>query len=149
MGIVGRGALALTKHWEDGPTTWGGTVTHGFPNMFFPGGPHGAAGNNPRYGGDQVEFARDAMVYTRDHGFDSIEVTQEAEDEWSQMVEEFAKYSSFTERSYFYGSNIPGKPRRFLLNPAGRPKLHDFFNGARDHDFAGFALGHASEAANA
>ena len=31
----------------------------GFPNFFFPGGPHAAAGNNPRYNGDQVDFITD------------------------------------------------------------------------------------------
>ena len=30
---------------------------------------------------------------------------------------------SFGESSYFFGTNIPGKPRRYLLNSAGRPKL--------------------------
>ena len=35
--------------------------TAGFPNLFFPGGPHAAAGNNPRYNGDQVDFVTDAL----------------------------------------------------------------------------------------
>ena len=47
----------------------------GFPNFFFPGGPHAAAGNNPRYNGDQVDFVTDTLVYARDHGYDAIEVT--------------------------------------------------------------------------
>ena len=50
MGIVGAGGLTLNDHWADGPLTYLGIMTHGFPNFFFPGGPHGASGNNPRYG---------------------------------------------------------------------------------------------------
>ena len=30
---------------------------------------------------------------------------------------------SFGKSSYYFGANIPGKPRRYLLNAAGRPKL--------------------------
>src|SRR5205814_1270488 len=46
MGIRGQGGLALEDHWADGPTTFLGIQTTGFPNFFFPGGPHAAAGNN-------------------------------------------------------------------------------------------------------
>ena len=50
-----------TEHWADGPTTFLGVQTVGFPNFFFPGGPHAAAGNNPRYNGDQVDFVTDTL----------------------------------------------------------------------------------------
>ena len=98
--------------------------TAGFPNFFFPGGPHAAAGNNPRYNGDQVDFVTDTLVYVRDHGYDTIEVDPAAEEKWTTMVDKVAAMPpSFGESSYFFGSNIPGKPRRYLLNSAGRPKL--------------------------
>ena len=83
MGIRGRNGLELTEHWADGPTTFLGLQTRGFPNLFFPGGPHAAAGNNPRYNGDQVDFVTDTITYARDHGFDTIEVDRAAEDEWT------------------------------------------------------------------
>ena len=62
MGIRGRDGLALVDYWADGPRTFLGVQTHGFPNLFFPGGPHAAAGNNPRYNGDQVDFVTDLLV---------------------------------------------------------------------------------------
>ena len=62
MGIRGRDGLALEDHWADGPKTFLGVQTTGFPNLFFPGGPHAAAGNNPRYNGDQVDFVTDTLV---------------------------------------------------------------------------------------
>ena len=65
MGIRGRDGLALEDHWADGPTTFLGVQTTGFPNLFFPGGPHAAAGNNPRYNGDQVDFVTDTLVLRR------------------------------------------------------------------------------------
>ncbi len=35
-GIRGRDGLALEDHWADGPTTFLGVQTTGFPNLFFP-----------------------------------------------------------------------------------------------------------------
>src|SRR5204863_8847332 len=95
MGIRGRGGLALTDHWADGPRTFLGLQTTGFPNFFFPGGPHAAAGNNPRYNGDQVDFVTETLVYVREHGYDTIEVSAEAEDRWTRMVDKGAAVTTF------------------------------------------------------
>src|SRR5439155_14509150 len=87
MGIRGRDGLALEAHWADGPTTFLGIQTASFPNLFFPGGPHAAAGNDPRYNGDQVDFVTETLVYARDHGYDTIEVNPAAEERWCEMIE--------------------------------------------------------------
>ncbi len=123
MGIRGRGGVALEESWADGPSTYLGVACRGFPNFFFPGGPHGSTGNNPRYAGDQVDFVSDALVFMREHGYDVFEVSEAAEDYWSGMVNAYASTAPFSEASYFFGANIPGKPIRYLLNPGGRPKL--------------------------
>ena len=123
MGIHGRDGLPLAKHWSEGPRTFLGIQTHGFPNLFFPGGPHAAAGNNPRYNGDQVDFVTQLLVHARDHGFDVIEVTARAEERWTNMVNRGVAHQSFGTSSYYFGTNIPGKPVSFLLNSAGRPKM--------------------------
>jgi hypothetical protein len=139
MGIVGRDGRALVDHWADGPTTFLGIGTTGFPNLFFPGGPHAAAGNNPRYNGDQVDFVTELLVHARDHGVDRVEVDPVAEDRWTSMVDTWAKQPpSFGERSYYFGTNIPGKPRRYLLNAGGRPKLHKEINRVRANDYDAF-----------
>ena len=124
MGIRGRDGRALVDHWADGPQTFLGIQTTGFPNFFFPGGPHAAAGNNPRYNGDQVDFVTDTLCICGHHGCDVIEVDPAAEEKWTTMVDRWAtKAPSFGESSYYFGTNIPGKPRKYLLNSAGRPKL--------------------------
>ncbi|HKY15217.1 MAG TPA: NAD(P)/FAD-dependent oxidoreductase [Microthrixaceae bacterium] len=147
MGIRGRDGLELTDHWADGPTTFLGVQTHGFPNLFFPGGPHAAAGNNPRYNGDQVDFVTDAIVHTRDEGYDVIEVTAEAEDRWSEMVDRAAAATSFGTIGQYVGGNIPGKPKRYLLNAGGRPKLFKKIARVKDTDYAAFHLSRASDPA--
>jgi cation diffusion facilitator CzcD-associated flavoprotein CzcO len=140
MGIRGRNGLALQDHWADGPKTFLGVQTTGFPNLFFPGGPHAAAGNNPRYNGDQVDFVTDTLAYARGHGYDTIEVVAAAEDEWTNMVDTGAALGPFGESSYFFGTNIPGKPRRYLLNSGGRPKLFKEVARVRDNDYEAFKL---------
>ncbi len=145
MGIRGRNGLALEDHWADGPRTFLGVQTTRFPNFFFPGGPHAAAGNNPRYNGDQVEFITQALRFVRDRGFDVVEVSPEAEDEWTAMVDRGAERSPFGEASYFFGTNIPGKPRKYLLNSGGRPKLFKEIAKVVASDYEAFRLSRSSD----
>jgi len=126
MGIVGADGLRLNDRWADGPLTYLGIMTHGFPNLFFPGGPHGASGNNPRYGARQIDFVQNVIDYARERGFRRIEVPAQDEASWMAMIEKLRPFSSFQERGQYYGGNTPGKAKRFLLNPGGRPKLDEF-----------------------
>jgi cation diffusion facilitator CzcD-associated flavoprotein CzcO len=148
MGVRGRGGVLLTDYWADGPLTFLGVQTHGFPNLFFPGGPHAAAGNNPRYNGDQVDFITDVLVYARDHGFEVIEVTQRSEERWTNMVNRGASSPlSFGESSYYFGTNVPGKPRRYLLNSGGRPKLFSVIADTVANDYDAFVMSRSGETA--
>jgi cation diffusion facilitator CzcD-associated flavoprotein CzcO len=147
MGIRGRGGVALEEAWRDGPHTFMGIQAAGFPNLFFPGGPHGAAANNPRYNGDQVDFTMELLAHMRAKGDNVVEPIPAAEQEWSAMVAAMAAYSPFSpEHSYYFGSNIPGKPRTFLINPAGRGVLFDVMAKSRDSQFATFAMSKAGAA---
>jgi cation diffusion facilitator CzcD-associated flavoprotein CzcO len=147
MGIRGRHGVALEEYWADGPKTFLGIQTSGFPNLFFPGGPHAAAGNNPRYNGDQVDFITETLVYLRDHGYDVIDVDLDAETRWTAMVDAGAASSPFGESSYFFGTNIPGKPRKYLLNSGGRPKLAKEIRRVRDDDYAAYHLSRSADPA--
>ncbi len=147
LGIRGRNGVALEDHWAAGPKTFLGIQSAGFPNLFFPGGPHAAAGNNPRYNGDQVDFITGTLVYLRDHGYDTIEVEPAAEERWTAMVDAGAAESPFGESSYFFGSNIPGKARRYLLNSGGRPKLQKEIRRVLDSDYQAFRLWRSSDPA--
>jgi hypothetical protein len=76
----------------------------------------------------------------RDHGYSIIEAPAAAEEAWTSMVNNTAATSpfAFSQSSYFYGANIPGKPIRYLLNPNGRPKLLKEMAKVVDNDYAGF-----------
>jgi cation diffusion facilitator CzcD-associated flavoprotein CzcO len=149
LGVRGRDGLALEDYWADGPKTFLGVQSTGFPNFFFPGGPHAAAGNNPRYNGDQVDFITDTLVYLRDHGYDTIEVGLDAEERWTKMVDDGSAMSPFGESSYYFGTNIPGKPRKYLLNSGGRPKLFKEIRRVRDNGYGAFRLSRTSDPAEA
>ncbi len=138
MGIVGRDGRSLNDYWADGPQTFLGIMTSGFPNLYFPGGPHAAAGNNPRYNGDQVEFVQALLERMRAQGDTVVEVGAEAERLWTDMIDRGVEYSPFGESSYYFGTNIPGKPRKYLLNSGGRPKLFKEFERVRTTDYAAF-----------
>jgi cation diffusion facilitator CzcD-associated flavoprotein CzcO len=144
LGIRGRDGIALTDYWADGPKTFLGIQSTGFPNFFFPGGPHAAAGNNPRYNGDQVDFITETLVHLRDHGYSTIEVEPVAEERWTKMIDTGAAMSPFGEISYYFGSNIPGKPRRYLLNSGGRPKLFKEIGRVLENDYEAFRLSGSS-----
>jgi cation diffusion facilitator CzcD-associated flavoprotein CzcO len=145
MGIRGRDGLELVDYWADGPRTFLGVQTHGFPNLFFPGGPHAAAGNNPRYNGDQVDFITDLLLFARKRGVGVIEVTERAEERWTNMINRGAKHSSFGESSYYFGTNIPGKPVRYLLNSGGRPKMFSIIADVVANDYDSFILSRPTE----
>lgn len=138
----GRQGLPLKEYWSDGPRTYLGVVSAGFPNFFFPGGPHGATGNNPRYAGDQVEFVTDAIVHARDQGYDVIEVTEAAEREWTDAMNS-STMSSFLDSTYFSGGNIPGKPVKQLLNPTGRWALQEAIAAVKQGEYPTFVLSKA------
>ena len=123
MGIRGRDGLALADHWADGPKTFLGVQTAGFPNLFFPGGPHAAAGNNPRYNGDQVDFVTEPSRSRATTAPTRSRSTRRPRTSGPPWWTGAPASSPFGESSYFFGTNIPGKPRKYLLNSGGRPKL--------------------------
>ena len=149
LGVRGRDGLALEEYWAEGPRTYLGITASGFPNFFFPGGPHGALGNNPRYSGDQVDFVTAALVHTRERGQDVIETEPAAEEKWTDMVNGAGSQSSFLQSSYFYGANIPGKKVAQLLNPTGRRTLQKMIAEVAENDYSTFNFWRRSERSEA
>lgn len=145
LGVTGKGGRALADHWSDGPLTFLGVQSSGFPNFFFPGGPHGASANVPRYNSDQVDYVADLLMTMRDQDVDVVDVPPELESEFTTMIDKLARHLPFTDISYFFGSNIPGKPVRNLLNPGGRPMLFRYLDELRASGFAALNLSGRTE----
>ncbi|UDY36704.1 flavin-containing monooxygenase [Dermatobacter hominis] len=140
LGVRGVDGVALEDHWADGPLTYLGVHSSGFPNFFFPGGPHGASANVPRYNTDQADHVADLLVAMREQGHDVVDVPPALEQEFTDMIDQLSRHVPFTKISYFFGSNIPGKPVRNLLNPGGRPMLFRFIQELRDDGYSSLSL---------
>ena len=104
----------------------------GFPNLFFPGGPHAAAGNNPRYNGDQVDFVTEVLVHAprpRLRRRRGVRDVRGALDPHGRQGRRPAPRSARI--GQYVGGNIPGKPKRYLLNTGGRFKLFEIIADVR------------------
>ncbi|GAC1608377.1 MAG: NAD(P)/FAD-dependent oxidoreductase [Ramlibacter sp.] len=115
--IRGRGGMRLRDKWADGPRTYLGLMTRGFPNLFIVTG----AGSpsvlvNMIVGIEHhVEWISQCLLHLRANGLDTIEPSQEAQDDWVEHVNAAANRTLFPKaNSWFLGANIPGKPRVFM-----------------------------------
>ena len=83
----------------------------------------------------------DLLEEARRRGAMVVEVTADAEDRWTAMIDRAANQPpSFGKSSYFFGANVPGKPRRYLLNAGGRPKLFKEMARVKTDEWAAFHL---------
>jgi cyclohexanone monooxygenase len=109
---------SLRECWADGPTAYLGVAVAGFPNLFTITGPGSPAVlSNVVISIEQhVEWIADCLKYLRKQGAVRIEADPEAERQWMRHVKEVAEQTIFVKGdNWLLGSNIPGKPRQFLV----------------------------------
>ncbi|MDQ1700110.1 MAG: hypothetical protein QOG34_1973, partial [Frankiaceae bacterium] len=114
--VTGRDGVTLKEKWADGPSTYLGLTTVGFPNFFTITGPGSPSVlSNMAVSIEQhVDWVADCISDVRDNGFDSIEPTRTAEDGWDQHVADCAAITLYpSANSWYMGANVPGKPRVF------------------------------------
>jgi cation diffusion facilitator CzcD-associated flavoprotein CzcO len=115
--IRGRGGVTLADKWAEGPKTYLGLMTAGFPNLFMITGPGSPSVlSNMIVSIEQhVDWVADCLRALRDRHVDCIEATQEAEESWVDHVNEVANETLYpSAASWYMGANIPGKPRVFM-----------------------------------
>ncbi len=59
------------------------------------------------------------------------------------MVDKGAAATTFGTISQYFGTNIPGKPRRYLLNTGGRLKLFEISADVVANDYQAYELSKA------
>ncbi|WP_454117063.1 flavin-containing monooxygenase [Microbacterium aurum] len=141
--IEGRGGERLRDLWRDGPTTYLGLMTHGFPNLFNVAGPGSGASLTHAIPCDehQVDTVMQCISRVLSEGAGSIEPTREAEDQWTERVERVAYQTLFPKAdSWYMGANVPGKARKPLLYLGGFRDYIERVDEVIDNDFAGFAV---------
>ena len=145
--IRGETGQTLKDKWADGPSTYLGLQSAGFPNLLTLVGPHNAATfcNIPRCIEQNVEWVTDLIRYMRDNNYDQVVPSQEAEDAWTRHVHETAEGMLFAKvDSWFMGinRNLPHKQKRkFLLYAGGSPAYRERCDEVAANDYEGFLLG--------
>jgi len=143
--IRGEGGQKLKDKWADGPRTYLGIQSVGFPNFFTLVGPHNAASfcNIPRCIEQNVEWVTDLLANMRDKQLVNIEPIQSAEETWTQEVLDAADQTLFpTADSWFMGvnENVADKKRTFMLYVGGSETYRKKCDEVAANGYEGFTL---------
>ena len=86
--LTGRNGLKLSEAWSDGMRSKHGIHVHGFPNAFFVQPTQGAnlITNVPHNLTESGKTIAMTIRHALDNGYKEIEVTQEAQDAWINLL---------------------------------------------------------------
>jgi cyclohexanone monooxygenase len=142
--IGGRDGVTLNRKWAEGPKTYLGLMSAGFPNLFIITGPGSPSVlSNMIVSIEQhVDWIADCLAYMRGNGLDAMEATQDAEEKWVAHVNEVAYTTLYPQaNSWYMGANIPGKPRIFMPYIGGVGVYRQICNDVAAKGYEGFAMG--------
>ncbi|MGY3622910.1 flavin-containing monooxygenase [Bradyrhizobium sp. USDA 10063] len=141
--IRGRDGLTLNAKWAEGPRTYLGLMSAGFPNLFIITGPGSPSVlSNMIVSIEQhVDWISDCLDYMRERELDTMEASREAEDKWVAHVNEVAHTTLYPQaNSWYMGANIPGKPRIFMPYIGGVGAYRQICDEVAAKDYDGFAM---------
>ncbi len=141
--IRGRNGQTLNQKWAEGPKTYLGLMSAGFPNLFIITGPGSPSVlSNMIVSIEQhVDWITDCIAYMRDRHLDTMEAKREAEDNWVAHVNEVAQGTLYPQaNSWYMGANIPGKPQIFMPYIGGVGVYRQICNDVAAKDYEGFAM---------
>ena len=141
--IRGVGGELLRDAWVDGPQTFLGIGSHGFPNLYVVAGAGSPSVlSNVVVSIEQhVEWITDFIQWQRDRGLVRAEVELDPQRKWVDEVHEIASRTLFMKgNSWYVGANVPGKPRLFTLYLGGVGHYRDICDQVAADGYAGFHL---------
>lgn len=111
--IRGTHGNTLREYWQEGPRTWFGLLTHGFPNLLLIAGPQSVSGstNFPRAIEGGVNWATEFFEEIRARGCTRFEVSEAAEAAWGEEVARaYDRLLLRKSKGWFtgYNSNVAG-----------------------------------------
>lgn len=126
--IRGTDGQALADKWRDGPSTYLGVLTSGFPNMLMVAGPQSVSGstNFPRAIETGVDWVTELLQGAMADGNRRIEAEPDAEAEWLVEVERaYERLLLRNSKGWFtgYNSNVDGHTEGIVRHQA-------YFGGA-------------------
>lgn len=143
----GAEGQTLREKWSTGIATYMGLQVHGFPNLMTILGPQngGSYCNLPRCIEQNVEFITDLIAYMREHGYDRVEPTPEAEAEWTRSAHELAEgLLAMQIDSYMNSANTRGSGaasrREILVYAGGQANFRVFCDEMVAQGYRGLSL---------
>ncbi|MBK5222892.1 MAG: NAD(P)/FAD-dependent oxidoreductase [Acidimicrobiia bacterium] len=146
---VGRDGLRLSERWADGMRTLHGIHVHGFPNLFVVQPTQGAnlISNVPHNLTESGRTIATVVAEARARGADQVEVTQEAEDAWIDILlgggGRMLGAPDCTPGYYNNEGETPGPGARFNVGyPHGATAFFRYLDDWRSSgEFAGLTFG--------
>jgi cyclohexanone monooxygenase len=141
--IRGRNGQTLNQKWAEGPKTYLGVMSAGFPNLFIITGPGSPSVlSNMIVSIEQhVDWITECIGYMRDRDLASMEAKKDAEDNWVDHVNEVAHGTLYPQaNSWYMGANVPGKPRIFMPYIGGVGAYRQICNDVAAKGYEGFAM---------
>jgi cation diffusion facilitator CzcD-associated flavoprotein CzcO len=145
--IQGTGGRRLSEKWSDGPSTYLGLTSNGFPNLITIAGPQAASGsiNYPRGIETCVNWITDLFQYMWKHNYIRVEPTLEAESQWVEDVSvAFQKMLMSKAKGWMTGYNPnagrdePTKTRLVYLG--GQAKYRRIISEIAENDYEGMVF---------
>jgi cyclohexanone monooxygenase len=144
--VTGRDGQKLSEYWGEGMRTLHGTHVHGFPNLFIVQPTQGAnlISNVPHNLTESGKTIAMIVAHALDQGCAEVEVTQEAEDAWIELLLSGTGFgiigSPDCTPGYYNNEGQPaGKGRELFVGyPAGAMAYFQYLDQwRRKGDFAG------------
>jgi cyclohexanone monooxygenase len=149
MDIRGREGVALRQVWADGPRTYLGLMTAGFPNLFMITGPGSPSVlSNMIVSIEQhVDWLTALLGRMKAEGQASVEATAAAQEDWVAHVNEVAHRTLYPQaNSWYMGANIPGKPQLFMPYVGGVGTYWQRCDAIAAEGYPGFSFAPAQQA---
>lgn len=141
--IVGRGGQTLRDKWSTGIRSNLGISMNGFPNLLLSLGPQTPYSNLPVPIQLGAQWMARAINYAEKNGIPAIEATVESEEWWAEETDRAGKSTvMYTEgqkaKAWFFGENVPGKPREFQVYMGGGQVYQKFCREAEADEYRSF-----------
>ena len=123
--VIGKNDLKLSDKWKDGPKTFQGMFSHGFPNCYFLGVIQSALTTNfVHLLMEQTKHIAHVVKYGGDHNTKLVEPTLEAEEEWVALIKRNAhrgeRFFAECTPGYYNNDGNHDKSNGFLSNAYGK-----------------------------
>jgi cation diffusion facilitator CzcD-associated flavoprotein CzcO len=149
MECRGRGGELLRDKWKRAPDTYLGLLVEGFPNLFILSGPGAQFSNFPPAIEAQSEWIGKAIAHMRSRGYDWMEPTNESAGRWTATLDQIAAATLVPQGAevgaWFYGQNVPGKPKATYFFLGGVPMYVQLMTAEAKAGFPGFSFVAAGE----